>query len=171
MAERRQAPPVMQRLSRGGVPRTTVAIMIAALLVGVVLNYVMPENVFLVISSIATFATVWVWLMILLTQVAARRRMTPGQAAGLKFPVPFWPYGQIVAIAFMVGVLVLLAFSGSTWIALVVGAVWLALLSGAYVLGGRPGASLAAPAAGAKEADGAGGTASGSAPAAAETRA
>ncbi|MFD0543972.1 amino acid permease [Streptomyces mexicanus] len=138
MAERRQAPPVMQRLSRGGVPRTTVAIMIAALLVGVVLNYAMPENVFLVISSIATFATVWVWLMILLTQVAARRRMTPGQAAGLKFPVPFWPYGQIVAIAFMVGVLVLLAFSGSTWIALVVGAVWLALLSGAYVLGGRP---------------------------------
>lgn len=39
----------------------------AALLIGVLLNYLIPENVFLLIASIATFATVWVWLMILLT--------------------------------------------------------------------------------------------------------
>ncbi|MEU8528995.1 amino acid permease [Streptomyces sp. NPDC048629] len=153
MAERGQAPAAMRKLSRNGVPWTTVSIMMGALLLGVVLNYLMPESIFLVISSIATFATVWVWMMILLSQFAARRRMSPREAAALKYPAPFWPYGQIVAIAFMVAVLVLLAFSGDTRIALIVGAGWLALLSGVYVLWGRPRTPVAGPAGQAERAE------------------
>ncbi|MGW1005545.1 amino acid permease [Streptomyces sp. NPDC002520] len=138
MAERGQAPAALRRVSRNGAPWPPVVIMMGALLLGVLLNYLMPENVFVVIASIATFATVWVWMMILLAQVAARRKMSREEQAALKYPAPFWPYGQIVAIAFMVGVLVLLAFSDSTRVALIVGAVWLALLSGVYVLWARP---------------------------------
>ncbi len=41
--------------------------MTTALLFAVYLNYIMPENVFTVIASLATFATVWVWIMILLS--------------------------------------------------------------------------------------------------------
>lgn len=138
MAERGQAPSVMRRLSRNGVPMMTVAIMIASLLLGVLLNYLIPDRVFLIISSIATFATVWVWLMILLTQIKARRSMTPEESARLAYPAPFWPYGQIIAVAFMVGVTVLLAFSDSTRIALIVGAVWLALLTAIHLIWIRP---------------------------------
>ncbi|MFJ5156184.1 amino acid permease [Streptomyces sp. NPDC088353] len=138
MAERGQAPTALRRVSRNGAPWLTVVIMMGALLLGVLLNYLMPENVFVIIASIATFATVWVWLMILVAQVAARRRMSPQEQAALKYPAPFWPYGQIITIAFMIGVLGLLAFSDSTRVALVVGAVWLALLSGVYVLWARP---------------------------------
>ncbi|MFF2503903.1 amino acid permease [Streptomyces sp. NPDC058067] len=138
MAERGQAPAAMRKLTRGGAPWLTVSIMMGALLLGVLLNYLMPENIFLIISSIATFATVWVWMMILLAQVAARRKMPAEEQAKLKYPAPFWPYGQIVTIAFMVGVLVLLAFSSDTRVALLVGVVWLALLSGLYYLWGRP---------------------------------
>jgi len=53
----------------------TVLVIGGALLIGVLLDYLIPENVFLLIVSIATFATVWVWLMILLSQVAMRRNM------------------------------------------------------------------------------------------------
>ncbi|UDL97627.1 amino acid permease [Streptomyces longhuiensis] len=146
MAERNQAPSVMRRLSRNGVPWMTVVIMIGALLFGVLLNYLMPERVFLVIASIATFATVWVWLMILLSQVSARRRMSAQEVAALKYPAPFWPYGQIITITFMVCVVVLLAFSDSTRIALVVGGVWLALMTCVYYLWLRPRARRAAAA-------------------------
>ncbi len=52
----------------------TVLVMVAVLLVGVVLNYVIPDDVFVVIASIATFATIWVWLMILLSQFAMRKK-------------------------------------------------------------------------------------------------
>ncbi len=72
---------------------------------GVLLNYLIPESVFLLIASIATFATVWVWLMILFPQVAMRRSMSAEQVAQLKFPVPFWPCAPIAAIAFMLFVL------------------------------------------------------------------
>ncbi|MEV4430426.1 hypothetical protein AB0K23_34735 [Streptomyces sp. NPDC049602] len=41
----------------------------------------MPESIFLVISSIATFATVWVWMTLLLVQFAARRKMLPEESA------------------------------------------------------------------------------------------
>ncbi|MFE2375457.1 amino acid permease [Streptomyces sp. NPDC059398] len=134
LAERGQGPAVMRRLSRNGVPWVTTLNMIGALLLGVLMNYLMPGKVFLIISSIATFATVWVWLMILLTQVKARRDMSRDEQSALRFPVPWWPYGQIAAIVFMAGVLVVLGFYGSTRVALVVGVVWLALLAGIHTL-------------------------------------
>ncbi|GAA4861429.1 amino acid permease [Saccharopolyspora rosea] len=129
MAQRGHAPAVMQRVSRNGVPWMTVVVMTVALLVGVLLNYLVPDQVFEIIASLATFATVWVWLMILLAQYRARRRMSPEQVAALRFGVPLWPYGQIATIAFMVGVVVLLAFAPDTRVALVVGVVWVALLA------------------------------------------
>ena len=54
MAQRGQAPAALTRVSRNGVPYLTVVIMAGALLVGVVLNWLIPENVFAVIASIAT---------------------------------------------------------------------------------------------------------------------
>lgn len=76
LAQQGHAPRSFGKLSKHGVPWMTVVVMGAALLIGVLLNYLIPENVFLLIASIATFATVWVWLMILLTQVAMRRSMS-----------------------------------------------------------------------------------------------
>ncbi|MDA3625645.1 amino acid permease [Saccharopolyspora sp. WRP15-2] len=135
MAERGQAPAIMGRVSRNGVPWMTVVIMTGALLIGVVLNYVVPEDIFTIIASIATFATVWVWLMIMLSHYQARRKMSAEEAAALKFPAPLWPFAQIVAIAFLAFVVVLLAFSAETRVALIVGAVWLVLLSLGFWLG------------------------------------
>lgn len=134
MAQRGQAPQVMRRVSGNGVPWMTVVIMSGALLVGVVLNYAIPDNVFEVIASIATFATVWVWLMIVLSQYRARRTMSAERAAALRFPVPLWPYAQIITIAFLVFVFVVLAFSADTRLALYVGAAWIGLLSVLYLL-------------------------------------
>jgi proline-specific permease ProY len=44
----------------------------------------MPENVFLVIASLATFATVWVWIMILLSQIAFRRLSPEEESAEIQ---------------------------------------------------------------------------------------
>ncbi|MFH7456944.1 proline-specific permease ProY, partial [Pseudomonas syringae pv. tagetis] len=60
-----QAPASFARLSRHGVPWMTVLVMGVALLRGVLLNYLIPKDVILLIASLATYATVWVWLMIL----------------------------------------------------------------------------------------------------------
>lgn len=144
LAQQGQAPKGFAQLSRHGVPWMTVVVMGAALLGGVVLNYLIPENVFLLIASIATFATVWVWLMILFTQVAMRRSMTKEQVAELKFPVPFWPYAPAAAIVFMLFVFGVLGYFPDTQAALLVGAVWIVLLVVAYLLWVKPAAGQAA---------------------------
>ena len=140
LAQQGQAPKGFAKISRHGVPWMTVLVMGATLLGGVLLNYLIPENIFLVIASIATFATVWVWLMILVTQVAMRRSMTREQVAELKFPVPFWPYAPIAAIVFMVFIFGVLGYFPETRAALMVGAVWIVLLVVAYLLWVKPAA-------------------------------
>jgi histidine transporter len=110
-----------------------------------VLNYLIPKDVFLLIASLATFATVWVWLMILLTQVAMRRSMSAKEAAQLKFPVPFWPYGPAAAIVFMLFIFGVLGYFPDNRAALYVGAVWIGLLVVAYHLWIKPRLSKNAP--------------------------
>lgn len=133
-----QAPASFARLSRQGVPWMTVLIMGVTLLGGVVLNYLIPKDVFLLIASLATFATVWVWLMILLTQVAMRRAMSAEEVAELKFPVPFWPYAPAAAIVFMLFIFGVLGYFPDNRAALIVGAVWIVLLVIAYRLWVKP---------------------------------
>ena len=77
-------------------------------------------------------SVVWVWLMILLSQLAMRRRLGPA-AAELAFPVPLWPWGQRCAVVFMLFVFAVLAAFEDTRGALYVGLGWLALLSAAYL--------------------------------------
>lgn len=148
MAQQGQAPRGFAAVSRNGVPWMTAVVMTVALLVGVLLNYLIPKDVFLLIASIATFATVWVWLMILLSQVAMRRKMSPEEVAALKFPVPFWPLGPLLAIAFLVFVIAVLGYFPETQKALKVGVVWIALLCVAYwfwVRPTRPGGGVPVP--------------------------
>ncbi|MGY4525291.1 amino acid permease [Pseudomonas sp. TE21394] len=147
LAQQGHAPRGFGKLSKHGVPWMTVLVMGAALLIGVLLNYLIPENVFLLIASIATFATVWVWLMILLTQVAMRRGMSRDHVARLQFPVPFWPYGPAMAIAFMVFIFGVLGYFPDTQAALLVGVLWVVFLVASYLLWCKPRAGQGQPAA------------------------
>ncbi|MCU4582844.1 amino acid permease [Acinetobacter gyllenbergii] len=138
MSNRKQAPQIFQKVSKNGVPWMTVVVMAGVLLVGVLLNYLIPENVFIIIASIATFATVWVWLMILLSQVAMRRKLSKEEIKALDFPVIGWPYAPAFAIAFLVFILGMMAYFPNTRPAIYVGAGWLILLWIAYNIWVKP---------------------------------
>ncbi|MGJ7551241.1 amino acid permease [Pseudomonas alloputida] len=136
MAQNGQAPAGFAALSRFGVPWMTVAVMGVALLLGVVLNYLVPEDLFLVLAAVVTFSIVWVWLMILLSQVAMRRGMSKEEVAALDYRVPLWPVGPACAIAFMVFVFGVLGWFPASRTAMYVGVGWLVLLSLGYWLWG-----------------------------------
>lgn len=133
LAKQGQAPEAFAKVSRNGVPWMTVLVMCAALGVGAVLNAVIPEDVFLIIASIATFATVWVWLMILLSHIAMRREITKKNRPESEFKVPLWPLASWAAVGFIVLVIVLLGWFPDTRVAMVVGLVWLMLLGIGYL--------------------------------------
>ncbi|CDL82157.1 amino acid permease [Xenorhabdus szentirmaii] len=132
MAQEGQAPSAFKKLTRNGVPWMTVLVMMFILLIGVVLNYLIPKEIFIFIASVATFATVWVWLMILISHVAMRRQMSADEVKTLKFPIPMWPVAPAVTIAFMAGIIILLGFFEQTRDALYVGMGWILILTLAY---------------------------------------
>ncbi|MBS7556950.1 amino acid permease [Pseudomonas sp. RC4D1] len=142
MAAIGQAPAAFASTSRFGVPWMTVLVMSVALLFGVLLNYLVPEELFLVFASLVTFSVVWVWLMILLSQMAMRRSMSPEEIAALGSPVPFGAAGQACAVLFMLFIFVVLGAFAQTRLALYVGVGWLALLSLAYWIWIRPNTAL-----------------------------
>lgn len=134
LSQQGHAPAAFGRISRTGVPWMTVVMMTGVLLVGVVLNAVIPEEVFLIIASIATFATVWVWVMILASHIAMKREMARGSLAPSAFPVPLWPLASALTIVFMGAIVVVLGVFPDTRVALWVGGAWLVLLVVAFQL-------------------------------------
>ena len=128
LSQQGHAPAAFGKISKSGVPWLTVVMMTGVLLIGVVLNAVIPENVFQVIASIATFATVWVWVMILASHVAMKREIARTEMPPSDFPVPLWPLASILTIIFMAGVVVVLGVFPDTRVALWVGGAWLILL-------------------------------------------
>ena len=111
-----------------------------ALLVAVYLNYIMPQNVFLVIASLATFATVWVWIMILLSQIGFRRGLTPAQVKALDFPLRGGIYTSLLGIVFLAFIIGLIGYFPDTRISLYAGAIWIVALLIGYRFVRRPAA-------------------------------
>lgn len=138
LAKQGQAPKIYGQLSSNGVPTFAILTMLLVLMVGVFLNYLIPDELFFLIAAMATFATVWVWLTVLISQVAMRRKLSAEAIKNLKFPVPFWPVGPAIAIAFMLFVLGLLGYYAPARSALYAGIIWLMLLVIAYYLWVKP---------------------------------
>ncbi|EJF75925.1 amino acid permease [Bartonella alsatica] len=114
-----------QYLSKNGIPVFVILLILGIFLLGVVLNYFYYEHLFFLIAAMATFATVFVWMMILFSQIFMRLKMPKEVQSDLKFPIPFWPIGPILSILFMIFIFVLLCFFDDTRPVLIVGVSWI----------------------------------------------
>jgi amino acid transporter, AAT family len=132
LAENDEAPKGFGKLNKNGVPSTAVLVTAGALLVGVVLNYLVPAKVFTWVTAISTFGAIWTWSMILLSQIKYRKGLNPNQVKGLKYKMPLFPFTSYVSLAFLLLVVGLMAFFPDTRIALIVGPLWLGILTAFY---------------------------------------
>ncbi len=134
MAEQGDAPKMFTAVSKRGTPWLTVVVMMVALLIAVLLNYLMPEKVFLVIASLATFATVWVWIMILLAQIGFRKKLGAEGRSQIRFPLPGGSVMSVIGILFLVFIIALIGYFPDTRLSLYAGAIWVVLLLVSYRL-------------------------------------
>jgi AAT family amino acid transporter len=132
LAEHGEAPKGYGNLTKSGVPGKAVLASAGALLIGVVLNYVVPAKVFTWVTSIATFGAIWTWAVILLSQIRYRKSLQPETRKQLKYKMPLFPYASYISLAFLAGVIILMAYNPDTRIALVVGPFWFATLIAFY---------------------------------------
>ncbi|OFT28375.1 proline-specific permease ProY [Corynebacterium sp. HMSC08D02] len=142
LAKEGLAPKIMKRTIRD-IPVMTTITLLLVLIIGVVLNALYP-NIFETIAALATFATVFVWLMILLAHVASRRNMSAAERETLSFPVPFWPYGQWFAIIFILFTFGIMVWLPQYHMALAVGVAFVVIMTVLYFVTGRPKAVAAA---------------------------
>ncbi|KZE65644.1 D-alanine/D-serine/glycine permease [Fictibacillus phosphorivorans] len=132
LAEQKQAPAKLNKVSKTGVPSVAVLVSAGALLIGVILNYLVPEKVFVWVTSISTFGAIWTWSIILFAQLKFRKGLNAEEKKALKFKVPFFPYGSYIALAILIFVVGIMAYFPDTRIALIVGPFWLILLTVIY---------------------------------------
>ncbi|WP_309067057.1 amino acid permease [Microbacterium sp.] len=132
LAEQGQAPRAFARTTKSGVPFLTVLTMVGALLIGVLLNVWFHDQIFFLIAALATFATVVVWLMILISHARMKAEIKRRDSLPSEFPAPFWPVGNYLAMGVIGLVIVLIGVIPDSRAALVVGAIWIAVLAIVY---------------------------------------
>jgi AAT family amino acid transporter len=130
------APEKFAHLSESGVPHRAVMAAVMVPMVGVVLNYFVPDKAFQYVMAAVTFIGLMVWIAILYTQMRFRKSLTPAQAESLSYRTPWWPYSSWFALAFIVLVIVLMGLHEDARAALILGPCLLVVyVAMYYVLG------------------------------------
>jgi len=130
------APKSFGKLSKSQVPMNAILASAGFMLIGVFLNYVVPGKVFAYVTSVATFAGVFAWFTILLSQMGFRKGLTPEEVTKLKFPMKWYPISSYISMAFLIFVIVVMCINPDTRIAVIVGPIWLILLYAYYRFAG-----------------------------------
>ena len=144
LAQRGQAPRAFAVLNQRQVPAAGIHASAAVMLIGVALNYLVPEQVFTIVTSVALVGTLWTWGIILVAHANYRRAVAEGRLPVAPFRMPGAPFANWLVLAFLVLVAVLLAKRADTRVALYVAPFWFGLLILSYALLRRRAAPVAA---------------------------
>ena len=130
------APLIMSKISRTGVPFMAILMTVSVASIGTLLNYFVPDEAFLFITSAVTFIGLMVWIAILITQLMFRKKLHQDEIATLKYKSFLWPYGSWIALASIVFVIVLLIIHEQTRVGVYVGIPILLTLTSIFYLVG-----------------------------------
>jgi Gamma-aminobutyrate permease and related permeases len=127
LAVQGNAPNCFGKVTRKGTPYIAILLVISMQLFGVAMNYIIPADAFAYFSSIVAMLQILQWGFILLCQLRFRKvRIHNKEEDSIKFKMPFWPYSNYIALAFLLLIIVAMGFQPSTRIALYVMPLWIA---------------------------------------------
>ncbi|MGG0777343.1 amino acid permease [Bacillus rugosus] len=127
LAKDNNAPESMAKLTPRKVPRNALFFSAIVILIGVTLNYIMPEGVFTLITSISTVCFIYIWGITVICHMKYRKTR-PELAKTNKFKLPLYPFTNYLILAFLAFILVVLALAEDTRVSLFVTPVWFILL-------------------------------------------
>ena len=129
-----QALRTLSEVSKRHIPAHAITLSAVVMLVGVVINYLVPAKAFIYITSTATVGAMWTWGVIVVSHLVYRRRVAAGEVAASPFRMPGSPVTNWIVVAFLAFVGVLLAFNASQRVALYAGAAWAVMIVAAYAI-------------------------------------
>ena len=124
LAKSNNAPKFFERLSSRGVPVNGILVSSGITLLAAVLNYLLPDEVFMYMMSIVTGAVVISWGLIVLTHLKFRKHC---EAVGIvpKFKALFYPVANYLCLAFLAGILLIMATMDEMRPAVIVMPIWI----------------------------------------------
>lgn len=131
LAKDNNAPVPFTKLTTNKVPSNALFFSTVIILIAVVLNYVMPEGVFTLITSISTVCFIFIWGITVICHLKYRKTR-PDLAKVNKFKMPLHPFSNYLILIFLAFVLVVLALAEDTRVALFITPVWFILLIAIY---------------------------------------
>lgn len=131
LAKDNNAPVPLTKLTASKVPSNALFFSTIVILIAVVLNYIIPEGVFTLITSISTVCFLFIWGITVICHLRYRKTR-PDLAKVSKFKLPLYPFSNYLILAFLAFVLVVLGLAEDTRVALFVTPVWFIMLIGIY---------------------------------------
>jgi L-asparagine permease len=133
------APRFAARLNSRGVPYGGIALTAAVASLGVLLNAVVPSAAFEIVLNIASLGIITAWGMIILCQLALFKLAKQGTALRPSFRMFGAPYTGYLTLAFLLAVVVLMAFDTpvGTWTVASIAIIVPLLVAGWYLSRGR----------------------------------
>jgi len=138
-----QAPRAFGKVSSRNVPAAGLTASAAIMLIGVALNYVVPERVFVYVTSISLVGSLWTWALIVIAHLGYRKTVAIGETRKVAYRMPGSPYTNWFVVAFLVLVATLLGLDEGTRVALYVAPAWFIILSIGYQIAKTRTAKLA----------------------------
>ena len=127
LAKDNNAPVPFTKLTASKVPANALFFSTIVILIAVVLNYLIPEGVFTLITSISTVCFLFIWGITVICHLKYRKTR-PDLAKVSKFKLPLYPFSNYLILIFLAFVFVVLGLAEDTRIALFVTPVWFILL-------------------------------------------
>ncbi|MCD8798539.1 amino acid permease [Mammaliicoccus sciuri] len=130
------APEGLSKTNKRGVPYPALIFSGVVLFFAAILNYFIPDDVFTLVTTLATIFFIFIWSIILICYIKFRKEDKSLHEKS-KFKNPFGVIGSYLALIFFVFVLVILFFANDTRTALMYSPLWIVLLLVIYYLNHR----------------------------------
>ncbi|MBY6087828.1 amino acid permease [Priestia flexa] len=127
LAKDQDAPNSLAKINERQVPANGLFFSTVVILIGVVLNYTMPEGVFTLITSISTVSFIYIWGIIVICHMKYKKDR-PDLAKENPFKMPLYPFTNYLVLVFLAFILVVLTLAPDTRVALFVTPLWFILL-------------------------------------------
>ncbi|WP_353421676.1 amino acid permease [Staphylococcus delphini] len=141
LAQHRQLPAIFTKVMRNGVPFYTVLAVSIGILIGVILNVVLPqfidgsENIFVYVYSASILPGMIPWFMILFSHIQFRKKF-PEKLENHPFKMPLAPVTNYLSIAFLLTVLVAMLINHETRVSVIIGFLFLSFMAVFFFLRG-----------------------------------
>lgn len=122
-----QAPKYFTKISNNGVPLFGTIGVLIGLIIGVILNYIAPENLFVYVYSASVLPGMIPWFVILISHIQFRKAKG-AELDNHPFKMPFAPFTNYLTIAYLILVLIGMWFNEDTRISLIVGVIFLVIV-------------------------------------------